>query len=170
MKKKREGIQINLSNRWLYTFIIVGILAIIGVGVYAIPPGVAPNPGHSLSDIGVPAGCSTNDSLKWSGTNLVCAHTTALYITASTPGSEGNLTFSPNSYPARPTCRTCTYNNVCGASSISPTIQTQCDGSCPACPSSCTCAGTPPYAIFCSNMPPTPSCPVSNTFKGFLIN
>ena len=34
-KKKGFNIQINLSNRWLYTFIAIGILMIIGVGVYA---------------------------------------------------------------------------------------------------------------------------------------
>ena len=37
MKKKRGiEIKINLSKRWLYTLIVIGILAIIGVGVYAV--------------------------------------------------------------------------------------------------------------------------------------
>jgi hypothetical protein len=48
MKKKRgKKINIKLSNRWLYTFIILGILAIVGVGVWA----AAPNPGHTANQI-----------------------------------------------------------------------------------------------------------------------
>jgi len=52
VKKKKRGltIKINLTNRWLYTFIAIGILAIISVGVYAWA-----NPttgvGHDLSEI-----------------------------------------------------------------------------------------------------------------------
>jgi hypothetical protein len=33
--KKRKGIRINFTNRWLYTLIAILILAVIGVGVYA---------------------------------------------------------------------------------------------------------------------------------------
>ena len=58
VKKRGEGIslnlgkvQINLTNRWLYTLIALGIFAIIGVGIYAAnfigPNGV----GHDLSEI-----------------------------------------------------------------------------------------------------------------------
>ncbi len=37
MKKKRGiEIKINFSNRWLYTFIVIGILAFVSVGVYAV--------------------------------------------------------------------------------------------------------------------------------------
>lgn len=74
MKKRGKFIiQINLSNRWLYTFIILGILAIIGVGVYALAPGVAPNPGHLLSEVGVPTGCVAGQFISWNGTNLICS-------------------------------------------------------------------------------------------------
>lgn len=160
--KRGLTIKINLSNRWIYFLITLGILAIIAFGVYAITPGSKPDPGHSLSEIGVPADCLKNDSLKWNGTNLICSHTTALYTTP-----DGNLTLSPTYYKTQ-NCRTCTYNNVCGVSSITTYMQTQCDGSCPACPSSCTCVGTPPYVVWCSNMPS--SCPLPNIFKGWIIN
>lgn len=50
MKKKRGiEIKIQLSNRWIYTLIVIGVLAIVGVGVYAFvgPSGV----GHELNEI-----------------------------------------------------------------------------------------------------------------------
>ena len=66
MLKKR----FNISNRLLYTLITIGILAIIGVGVYA----VAPNPGHSISQIDAPSGCSANQVLQWTGSSWTCAN------------------------------------------------------------------------------------------------
>ncbi len=52
------SIHINFTNRWLYTFaLIIGIFA-LAVGVYA----VAPNPGHTWSELGdVPSGLSDGD-------------------------------------------------------------------------------------------------------------
>lgn len=78
MKKKGKEIQINihLTNRWLYTLIAIGILAIIGVGVYALSPGVAPNPGHSISDVAPPSGCTANQVLQWTGSSWTCANQT----------------------------------------------------------------------------------------------
>jgi len=79
MKKRgREiNIKINLTNRWLYTLIAIGILAIIGVGVYALTPGVAPNPGHSANDMAPPSPCAANQFLKFDGTNWVCSKITS---------------------------------------------------------------------------------------------
>jgi hypothetical protein len=61
MKKKRgKKINIKLSNRWLYTFIVLGILAIIGIGVYAAtysPSGA----GHPYTEIST---CSNGQILK----------------------------------------------------------------------------------------------------------
>lgn len=45
--KKKKVIKINFSNKLFYTLIVLGILGIVAVGVYA----VAPNPGHSASEI-----------------------------------------------------------------------------------------------------------------------
>ena len=73
MKKRGLSIKINLTNRWLYTLIAIGILAIIGVGVYALTPGVAPNPGHLASDMAPPTPCAANQFLKFDGTNWVCS-------------------------------------------------------------------------------------------------
>jgi hypothetical protein len=52
MKKKR-GIKIKLSNRWLYTFIVLGILAIVGIGVYAYGTSSPSTFGHSSGEINV---------------------------------------------------------------------------------------------------------------------
>jgi len=58
---------INFSNRWLYTIIAIGILAIIGVGVYAYvgPSGI----GHDLEDI---EPCSNGQILQTSAGAWSC--------------------------------------------------------------------------------------------------
>jgi len=48
MKKKRD-ITIKLSNKLFYTLIVIGILAVVGVGVWAL--GSVPNPGHAISEL-----------------------------------------------------------------------------------------------------------------------
>jgi hypothetical protein len=52
MKKKR-GIKINiqLSNRWTYFLIILGILAIVGVGIYAYGTSSPSTFGHSAGEL-----------------------------------------------------------------------------------------------------------------------
>jgi len=72
-KRKKITINIHLTNRWLYTLIAVGILAIIAVGVYALAPGVIPNPGHNISEISIPSGCVAGQFLKYDGTKWVCS-------------------------------------------------------------------------------------------------
>ena len=60
--KLRGGITIHLTNRWLYSLIVFGIILIVAVGVYASSPtGSIPNPGHSLSQIQT---CGTSTSGK----------------------------------------------------------------------------------------------------------
>lgn len=73
MVKRGKTIQINLSNRLLYTFIAIGILLIAGIGVYALTPGTAPNPGHLISELAPPNPCATNEFLQFDGTNWICA-------------------------------------------------------------------------------------------------
>ena len=38
-------LEINLTNKWLYTLIAVGIVLLLGIGVYAYTQQI-PNPGH----------------------------------------------------------------------------------------------------------------------------
>jgi hypothetical protein len=70
VKKNRFGI----SKRLLYTLITIGILVILGIGVYAMTAGTAPNPGHLLlTDIAPPASCSANQFLQWVGSDWACS-------------------------------------------------------------------------------------------------
>lgn len=72
MKKRGFEIHIHLTNRWLYTLIAVGILAAIGIGVYALAPGIIPNPGHNISEVSIPSDCTSGQYLKYDGTNWKC--------------------------------------------------------------------------------------------------
>lgn len=49
--KKRKNKKIIFSNRWLYTFIALGILAVIGVGVYAYGTSNPSTFGHSAGEL-----------------------------------------------------------------------------------------------------------------------
>ena len=68
-KFKIKKLQINLTNRWLYTLIVFFSLVIVGVFVYAI----APNPGHDITQIAQPSGCDANQFLQWTGSAWTCA-------------------------------------------------------------------------------------------------
>jgi len=72
MSKKRGKsikININLSNRWLYTLILIGVLIAVGVGIYAAtysPSGA----GHPYTEIST---CSSDGQiLKMSGGAWIC--------------------------------------------------------------------------------------------------
>jgi hypothetical protein len=67
-KLKIKKLQINLTNRWLYTLIVFFSLVVIGVFVYA----VAPNPGHDITQIAQPSGCDADQFLKWTGSSWTC--------------------------------------------------------------------------------------------------
>ena len=68
----REKIKINLTNRWLYTLIGIGIITISGT-IYALTVGGTEIPGHSFSNISIPAGCTVNQVMRFNGTDLTCA-------------------------------------------------------------------------------------------------
>jgi hypothetical protein len=75
MKKRGLTIKINLSNRWIYFLITLGILAIIGIGVYATtytPSGA----GHPYTEIST---CGANQILKMNsaGDAWTCADDTS---------------------------------------------------------------------------------------------
>ena len=69
--KKRRGIQIriNFTNRWLYSLIAIGILALIGVGVYAATY-TASGAGHPYTEIST---CGANQVLKMDATGTAWA-------------------------------------------------------------------------------------------------
>ena len=69
VKKKRP----NLSNRAFYTLVTIGILVVLAAGIYALTPGVAPNPGHLITEVAPPSGCSSGQFLQFNGTTWNCA-------------------------------------------------------------------------------------------------
>ena len=70
---KRGGVTIYLSNRLLYTIIFSVIILLTTGIVYAVGSSSYPNPGHNISSIGSPAGCTNGQFLQWTGTDWTCA-------------------------------------------------------------------------------------------------
>ena len=87
-KKQGLHITINLTNRWLYTLITIGIIAILGVGVYAY----SGNVGHTSDQIdvtwaqiqGIPADIADGDQIGTISTN-------PLYVDGAITAPEGTL-------------------------------------------------------------------------------
>jgi len=67
-KLEIKKLQINFTNRWLYTLIVFFSLVVIGVFVYA----TAPNPGHDITQIAEPSDCGDGEFLKWTGSSWTC--------------------------------------------------------------------------------------------------
>lgn len=81
MKNKRgKKLQIIFSNRWLYTFILIGLLILVAVGVSALTAGVKPNPGHTINETAPPAGCTAGQYLQWNGADWVCIRESCSYV------------------------------------------------------------------------------------------
>jgi len=71
-KKNNSFLNKKISNRLSYTIISVFALILIATVVYALIPGIAPNPGHTLADVAPPSPCSVGQFLKFDGTVWVC--------------------------------------------------------------------------------------------------
>jgi len=72
MVNKKRLNKFNISNKLAYTLIALSCIILLGMGVYAITPGVAPDPGHLLSSIAPPENCGPNEILTWTGTAWDC--------------------------------------------------------------------------------------------------
>jgi hypothetical protein len=165
MKKKR-GIQINLSNRWLYTFIALGILVVISVGVYALQAGVKPNPGHLISEMAPPSSCTANQVLQFDGTDWSCidaGHSCDISETCSQLCTGTNCVTNLK-YQAL-----YTSNNLCGGGT-GMTFSNTCSYS-----TTKTCCSNQAYKDCAGNCPSTcnynpVTCTVNNVLKGYLVN
>jgi hypothetical protein len=73
MKKRNLDIHIHLTNRWLYTLIAIGILAIVSIGVYAYGTSNPSTFGHSVGELAPPPGCSAGQFLQYDGSSWVCS-------------------------------------------------------------------------------------------------
>ena len=85
MTKKEK---FKISNRVLYTLITVGIFIILAVGAYALTGGIAPNPGHLITDIAPPSGCTSGQFLEFSGGTWICATPASTQYQWSNSGSN----------------------------------------------------------------------------------
>ena len=56
-----KKIQVNISNKTFYTFVVAIVLIALGVVVYA----QTPNPGHDADQIAPPLGCAAGEVLIW---------------------------------------------------------------------------------------------------------
>lgn len=65
MKKRLKGIHIHFSSRWLYTFIALGILMIIGTGVYAYT-GTVGHTSDQIDELDPSVLASVKDGIAWS--------------------------------------------------------------------------------------------------------
>ena len=77
LMKRFLNIHIKFTNRFLYTFIAFAIILIIGVTVFALTPGVAPNPGHLIDNVAPPSQCSSGQVLQWGGSSWSCTDQSA---------------------------------------------------------------------------------------------
>ena len=105
-KSKKPGIkklQINLTNRWLYTLIVFFSLVVIGVFVYA----VAPNPGHEITEIAAPDACGTDQFLQWTGSVWTCGDAGAGSI-----GGSGTANYIPKFTGATTVGNSVIYENA----------------------------------------------------------
>jgi len=63
-----------MNKRLIYAFVILGTFAIIAVGVYALSPGIKPDPGHKIDEeVSIPGGCQENQFFQWDGSTWFCS-------------------------------------------------------------------------------------------------
>jgi hypothetical protein len=113
MKKEKTNM-----NRWFYVLIIFGVLVAVVIRVYALAPGVIPNPGHNISEVSIPSGCVANQFLKYDGTKWVCASVcpsgTHLINNTYSNGVEDTYgSWGPVSCPGTDTCDGSTSAYTC---------------------------------------------------------
>jgi len=64
--------RVNISNRAAYTFIVLGVIVLVAIGVNALVPGGSPigtpsqNPGHLISTVDPPSPCADGQVLTFS--------------------------------------------------------------------------------------------------------
>lgn len=82
-------IKIDISYGFAYFLMFLLVLTIFSLGVYALTPGTAPNPGHLISEVSPISSCSANQFLKFDGTNWVCSAITESDPTVTASVKDG---------------------------------------------------------------------------------
>jgi hypothetical protein len=85
MVSRKRLKRFNISNKLAYTLIVIALIVGLGIGVLALSPGVAPNPGHTIDVVAPPSDCSAGQVLTWSGSSWSC--------TTPSAGSTDNCRF-----------------------------------------------------------------------------
>ncbi len=65
-------VNFNLKKEYVYPIIGLLVLATGFFVVNALTPGVAPNPGHLITEVAPPSGCGSGQILGWSGGSWGC--------------------------------------------------------------------------------------------------
>ena len=86
-------VTLNIEKRYAYSIIGVLILLTGIFAVNALAPGATPNPGHSISEIGIPSGCTTGQVLSYDGSSLKCSSASTTTSTASAASGEVKYSF-----------------------------------------------------------------------------
>ncbi len=66
------NININFSNKWLYSLIIIFVVVVAGFVVNAYGGNNPEEMGHTFSEIAPPEGCVAEQFLMWNGSSWVC--------------------------------------------------------------------------------------------------
>jgi hypothetical protein len=64
--------KIVFSNKLFYTLVAILVIILLAVGINALIPGTAPNPGHSMETVAPPFGCASGEYLRWNSPNWEC--------------------------------------------------------------------------------------------------
>jgi len=106
MKKRNLDIRIHLTNRWLYTLIAIGILAVIGITVYAYGTSNPSVFGHSAGEIDLSGG--VNGKAKFNGNVEIMGN-----LSINMNGGHIQVTGS-----GTPTLQNCGTSSIDGTDSI----------------------------------------------------
>jgi hypothetical protein len=108
--RNKKSIKEKFSIQLNYIIVVLGIIVLISLGIYALPSGVAPNPGHFISEVSPPSGCAAGQLLQWNGATWTCINAnvgcpSGTHIATSTYTNELEDTYgSPTFMGYSPSC------------------------------------------------------------------
>jgi hypothetical protein len=110
MRKRGIELKINLSNKVVYSLIVIGILVIIGVGVWAYGTSEPSNFGHSLGELET---CDDGETLMMVNEEWTCVSQGSSIELVSGPLNNKIVIFSKAYSVVRHSCKS-TCENTAG--------------------------------------------------------